>query len=74
MLALTNLCNDPDINKDALFLDSMAKLLEMETDFFPGHLRKFPSVYTEARRNDKKRLRINRTKPLNKLLKISYRQ
>ena len=28
VVPLSNLCNDPDVNKDALFLDSMAKVSE----------------------------------------------
>ena len=56
-LTKTTLCNEPDINKDGLFLDSMAKLLEIETsEFFLGHLRKFQNAYTEARRSVKKRI------------------
>ena len=54
---LSNLSKDPDINKDAMFLDSMAKVIEMDTsEIFLGHLRKFQSVYDEARRSVKKRI------------------
>ena len=42
---------------DALFLDSVAKVFEMGTsDIFLSHVRKFQSVYNEARRSVKKRI------------------
>ena len=54
---LSNLCDDPDVNKDTLFLDSMAKAFEMDTsEIFLSHVRKFQSVYDEARRSVKKRI------------------
>ena len=54
---LSNFSKDPDINKDAMFLDSMAKVIEMDTsEIFLGHQRKFQSVYDEARRSVKKRI------------------
>ena len=54
---LSNLFKDPDTNKDVMFLDSMAKVIEMDTsEIFLGHLRKFQSVYDEARRSVKKRI------------------
>ena len=31
VVPLSNLCDDPDVNKNALFLDSMAKIFEMDT-------------------------------------------
>ena len=33
ILPLSNLCDDPNINKDAIFIDSMAKVLELDTSF-----------------------------------------
>ena len=54
IVPLSKLSNDPDINKDAMFLDSMAKVIEMESEIFLGYLRKFQSVYDEARRSVKK--------------------
>ena len=57
VVPLSNLCDDPDVNKDALFLDSMAKVFEMDTsEIFLSHVRKFQSVYDEARRSVKKRI------------------
>ena len=54
VVPLSNLCDDPDVNKDALFLDSMAKVFEMDTsEIFLSHVRKFQSVYDEARRSVK---------------------
>ena len=31
VVPLSNLCDDPDVNRNALFLDSMAKVFEMDT-------------------------------------------
>ena len=57
---LSNLCDDPDVNKIALFLDSMAKVFEMDTsDIFLSHVCKFQSVYDEARRSVKTRIESN---------------
>ena len=54
---LSNLSNDPDINKDALFLDSLTKATQMDTsEIFLGHLRKCQSLYNEDRRSVKKRI------------------
>ena len=51
---LINLCDDPDVNKDALFLNSLAKVFEIDTsEIFLCHVRKFQSVYDEARRSMK---------------------
>ena len=42
------------LNKDGLFLDSMTKVIEMDTsEIFLGHLRKFQRVHNEARRSVK---------------------
>ena len=42
---------------DALFLDSMAKVFEMDTsEIFLSRVHKFQSVYDEARRSVKKRI------------------
>ena len=42
---LSNLCNDPDINKDASFLVSMATVIEIDnSETFLGHQRKCQSV------------------------------
>ena len=39
---LSNLCDDPGVNKDTLFLDSMAKVFEIDTsEIFLSHVRKF---------------------------------
>ena len=57
VVPLSNLCDDPDVNKDTLFLDSMAKVFEMDTsEIFLSHVRKFQSVYDEARTSVKKRI------------------
>ena len=57
VVPLSNLCDDPNVDKDALFLDSMAKVFEMDTsEIFLCHVRKFQSVYDEARRSVKKRI------------------
>ena len=61
VVPLNNLCDDPDVNKDALFLDSMAKVFEMDTsEIFLSHVRKFQSVYGEARRSMKNRIEDKR--------------
>ena len=58
VVPLSNLCNDPNVNKDALFLDSMAKVFELDTsEIFFSHVCKFQSVYDEARRSVKKRVK-----------------
>ena len=55
VVPLSNLCDDPDVDKDALFLDSMAKVFAMDTsEIFLCHVCKFRSVYDEARRSVKK--------------------
>ena len=55
VVPLSNLCDDPDVNKDVLFLVSMAEIFEMDTsEIFLSHVRKFHSVYDEARRGAKK--------------------
>ena len=55
VVPLSNLCDDLDVDKDALFLDSMAKVFEMDTnEIFLCYVRKFQSVYDEARRSVKK--------------------
>ena len=55
VVPLRNLCDDPDVNKDGLFLDSMAKVFKMDTsEIFLSHMRKFQSMYDEARRRVKK--------------------
>ena len=57
VVTLSNLCNDPDINKVALFLYFMAKVIKVDTsEIFLGHLRKFQSGYNEARRSVTKRI------------------
>ena len=54
VVPLSNLYDDPDVKKNSLFLDSMAKVYEMGTsETFLSHLRKFQSVYDEARRSVK---------------------
>ena len=56
VVPLSNLCDDPDVNKDTLFLDSVAKVFEMDTsEIFLSHVFKFQSVYDEARRSVTKR-------------------
>ena len=61
VVPLNNLRDDPDVNKDALFLDSMAKVFEMDTsEIFLSHVRKFQSVYGEARRSMKNRIEDKR--------------
>ena len=57
VVPLSSLCDDPDVNKDALFLDSMAKVFEINTsEIFLSHIRKFQSMYDEARRSVKERI------------------
>ena len=57
VVSLSNLCDDSDVNKDALFLDSMAKVFEMDTsEIFFSRVRKFQSVFDEACRSVKKRI------------------
>ena len=57
VVPLSNLCDDPDVNKDTLFLDSMAKVFEMDTsEIILSHVRKFQSMYDEARKSVKKRI------------------
>ena len=57
VVPLSNLCDDPDVNKDALFLDSMAKVFEMDTsDIILSQVRKFQSMYDEARKSVKTRI------------------
>ena len=54
VVPLSNLRDDPDVNKDVIYLNSKAKVLEMDTiEIFCSHVRKFQSVYDEARRSVK---------------------
>ena len=58
VVPLSNLCNDPNVNKGALFLDSMVKVFELDTsEIFFSHVCKFQSVYDEACRSVKKRIK-----------------
>ena len=56
--SLQNVCNDPEINKDAVFLDKSQKVLEKnETSaLFKPHLNKMKATFFKARRNLKKRI------------------
>ena len=56
--SLQNVCDDPEINKDAVFLDEFHKVLEKnETSMlFKSHLNKMKATFFEARRNLKKRI------------------
>ena len=57
VVPLSNLCDDPDVDKDALFLDSVAKVFEMDiSEIFLCHVHKFQSMYDEAHRSVKKRI------------------
>ena len=61
VVPLSNLCDDRDVNKDTVFLDSTAKVFEMDTsEIFLSHVRKFQSVYGEARRSVKNRIEDKR--------------
>ena len=61
VVPLSNLCDDRDVNKDTVFLDSTAKVFEMDTsEIFLSHVRKFQSVYGEARRSMKNRIEDKR--------------
>ena len=52
VVPLSYLCDDPDVNKDALFLISMAKVFEIYTgQIFLSHVYKFQNVCDEARTN-----------------------
>ena len=56
--SLQNFCDDPEINKDAVFPDEFQKVLEKnETSvLFKPHLNKMKATFFEARRNLKKRI------------------
>ena len=55
IVSLSNLYDDPDVNKNALFLHSMATVFEMDTsENFLSYVREFQSVYDEAGRGVKK--------------------
>ena len=56
--SLQNVCNDPEINKDAVFLDEFRKVLEKnETSvLFKPHLNKMKATFFKARRNLEKRI------------------
>ena len=57
VVPLSNLCDDLDVNKDALFYDSLAKVFEMNTsEIFLSHVRNFQSAYDESRKSVKKRI------------------
>ena len=55
--SLQNLCDDPEINKDAVFLDEFQKVLETNgtSTLFKLHLNKMKATFFEAPRNLKKR-------------------
>ena len=54
--SLQNTCNDPEVNKDAKFLDVLQKVFEdNETSLmFKPHLTKVKSAFYETRRSMKK--------------------
>ena len=53
-VTLSELRIETDIGKATLFLDSMAKVIEMDTrEIFLGHLHKFQSMHIETRRSIK---------------------
>ena len=56
--SLQNICNDPDVNKDAKFLDDLQKVFkENETSLlFKPHLNKMTAAFNEGRRSLKKRI------------------
>ena len=56
--SLQNICNDPDVNKDAKFLDVLQKLFkENETSLmFKPHLNKMKAAFNEGRCSLKKRI------------------
>jgi hypothetical protein len=61
--SLHNMCNDPEVNKDAKFLDDLQKLFQdNETSLqFKPHLNKIKAGFYEGRRSLKKRI-ITKTK------------
>ena len=56
--SLQNICNDPDVNKDAKFLDDLQKVFkETETSLmFKPHLNKMKAAFNEGRHSLKKRI------------------
>ena len=56
--SLQNICSDPDVNKDAKFLDDLQKLFQdSETSLmFKPHLIKIKAGFFEGRRSLKKRI------------------
>ena len=56
--SLQNICSDPDVNKDAKFLDDLQKLFQdSETSLmFKPHLSKIKAGFFEGRRSLKKRI------------------
>ena len=56
--SLHNVCDDPEINKGAMFLDEFQKVLEKNeiSVLFKPHLNKTKVTFFEARRNLKKRI------------------
>ena len=56
--SLHNICNDPEVNKDAKFLDNFQKAFkDNDTSFmFKPQLNKVRSAFYEARRSVKKRI------------------
>ena len=56
--SLRNICNDPDVNKDAKFLDDLQKIFkENEASLmFKPHLNKMKAAFNEGRHSLKKRI------------------
>eukprot|EP00795_Rhopilema_esculentum_P002492 gene2492-18155_t len=78
ILSLTNITEDPLINKDAKFLDALQLVLEENypSVIFKPHLKKLKSAFYEARRNTKKRVKktpLQTTPILTLLLKMKRR-
>ena len=58
MSSLTNVSDDPSINKDAKFLDAVHNVFEANEIgiIFKPHLKKMKAAFYEARRSVKKRI------------------
>ena len=56
--SLQNICNDPDVKKDAKFLDDLQKVFKGNENslMFKPHLSKIKATFNEGRRSLKKRI------------------
>ena len=60
MIELAPLCNDPDLKKDAVFVDDLAKFIKSQnkSSKFLSHVTALKKQYLTARRQVKNRIKI----------------